>query len=437
MMKSSIYLRLTAVLYVTLLNACGEGGVDSIATPETATLSKVASVGYIYHAENGNRYAKGNSDLSNTTPIDIPLPATVTYIAAAANGAESIWTTVLANGVVKAFKVDETGYDEVSITPAQLSTPVPPTLVVGDDNSVKLGNVFAGASIHSAAVIVNKTNGDRAYIADNGDVVLKTAVGEQRLAVGALLYARLLLDANGRILVLTKPSTRYDHVDVLGSQHPHASSITLVETHPIFQVVKTIDIPSPDVVEGNALMWEDVNNDGQLEIITTLSKSGEGARIVVYNEDGAVVSSSSAIGVDHRWRHQIAVAPFQSAGENSLVSIYIPHLGPNIEYFRLDNASMTRSAKAVDFSSHLYTGANIDMSITGDFDNDGKIELLLINRNTRKEIGAFEYQDSGIVLDWRLPLSAAITSNLAAVTLTDNRLALGVGQGTALRVWRP
>ncbi len=44
----------------------------------------------------------------------------------------------------------------------------------------------------------------------------------------------------------------------------------------------------------------------------------------------------------------------------------------------------------------ISVGLNIDMSLAGDFDGDGKIELLLVNRNTRKEIGAFEYLNGSI-----------------------------------------
>lgn len=419
------------------LCACGQGDTNDFPTPETENISNIKSVGYTYHADNGNRYVKGQSDLTNITPIDIPLPTTATWIAAAANGLASVWTVVLADGAVKAYQVNGQAYTEVTISPTQLSAPIPPTLVVGDDNSIKLANVFSGASRYSATAILDKTTGDRAYVADNGDVVVKTTRGEQRLAVNALPYARVLLDANQRILVLTSPSTRYDHIDVLGSQFAHASAITLIETRPTLKVVNTIAIAAPDVIEGNALIWEDTNNDGKREIITTLARTGEGARIVVYSEDGTQISASSSIGVSHRWRHQIAVAPFQSAAETSLVSVYIPHIGPNIEYFRLDDASMTRQSQAVDFTSHLSTSLNLDMSITGDFDNDGRIELLLVNRNTRKQLGAFEYQATGIALDWSLPLADAISSNVAAVTMSNNSVALGVGQGRTLRVWQP
>jgi len=425
------------VLLAVALSACSKANLNDPIIPETQGLSHVKSVAHTYHTDGGNRFVQGKGNLTSLTPVDIPLPASATWIAAVPNGLGSIWTAVLADGVVKAYKVQGQSYEEVSITPSKLAMPVPPTLVVGEDGSVKLGNVFAGASPYSAAVIVDKSTGDRAFVANNGDVVLMTSSGEQHLAVNALPYARILLDENKRLLVLTGPTARYDHLFVLGSQFNHASAITLIQTQPTFSVLKTISVTAPDVIEGNALIWEDTNGDNQREIITTLARSGDGARIVVYNEDGTERSSSAAIGFDHRWRHQIAVAPFQSPTQTSLVSTYVPHIGPNIEYFRLDDSSMTRRSLAVDYSSHLYTTLNLDMGITGDFDNDDRVELLLVNRNTQKQLGAFEYKDNSIALKWTLPLTDTISSNVAAATLSNNSIAFGVGQGKTLRIWHP
>ena len=419
------------------LTSCKDNETLSIAPPATETLVSAKAVGYTYHSENGNRYVKGAGNLTHLTPIDIPLPASATWIAAVPNSNDSIWTAVLADGAVKAFKVNRLGYEEIGIKPNQLSTPTPPTLVVAADDSVILGNVFIGASSYSATAILDKTTGERAYVASNGDLVLATANTETRLAVAALPYARVLVDDNKRILLLTHPTTVYDHTAVLGSQFQHAAEISLIETRPTLRVASSIVIAAPDVIEGNALIWEDVNNDGVREIITTLSRRGEGARVVVYKEDGTVASSSPAIGVSHRWRHQIAVAPIQSTTIMSLASIALPHIGPSLEFFRLDDASMAQQAQSLTFTSHFQTSTNIDMSIAGDFDGDGKVELLLVDRNTLRQLGAFEYRSTGATLDWTLPLTDMISSNVAAVTLSNNGIAFGVGQGKSLRVWQP
>jgi len=407
----------------------------------TQNISDIKSVAYTYYGENGNRLVQGQGDLPNIIPLDITLPDTVKWIVAAANDLQSVWVAVLDSGQVKAYKVTNDTATEVAITPNQVSTTIPPTLVLENDGSVKLANVFEDGSAHTSAVILDKDSGGRVYIANNGDVVLKTATTEQRLAVNALPYARLLLDSNKRILVLTDPTSRLDHVAVLGSSFQHASSITIIDTN-TFSVSSKITIDAPDAVEGNALIWEDVNNDGTNEIITTLSSNGIGARIVVFNEDGSEYAESSAIGIDNRWRHQIAVASFKSATEKNLVSVYIPHLGPKVEYFRLDDQSLDITSQTASYTSHLWTGINLDMGLSGDFDNDGKLELLLVNHASRSYIapsviGAFEYTESGINLDWTLDLTDLISSNVAAVTLSNNTIAYGLGQGKKLRIWHP
>ncbi|MDH5218262.1 MAG: hypothetical protein OEX19_11225, partial [Gammaproteobacteria bacterium] len=416
------YVAFVTLFFFILTTSCIHTDDEDKTPAETQSLDNIRNVGYTYYSESGNRYVKGSGDITALTPIDIELPQNATWLVSASIGQESIWAAVLSDGQVKAFKVNGTSYEDVIITPVQLSTTIPPTLIVEDDGTVKLGNVFDGASSTSATLVVDKTTGQRAYIADNGDVVLRTGTSEQRLAVNALSHARLLMDEKKRILVLSQPSADYGHVAVLGSAYKHAKGITLIETDPEFKVVDTITFAAVDVVEGNSLIWEDVDGDGVREIITTLSNDEagtQGGRIVVFNEEGGVYGESDAIGLHNRWRHQIAVAPFKSAEETSLVSIYIPHITPNIEYFRLDDESMRRENLDVtgSASSHLFTGPNIDMSLAGDFDGDGKIELMLVDRNDRKAIVAYEYSDSGIDLDWTLNLSDAITSNASAVTL--------------------
>lgn len=428
-----------------LLVGCIPGQTENVQPQnqpiETQSANQIASVGYTYHSSSGNRYVKGSADITTLNPLDITLPEKAYWLAAASLGEQSIWVVVMTDGNVKAFRVNNANFEEVSITPNQLFDTVPPTLIVELDGAVKLANISDG-SRKSASVIVDQSNDTRAYIADNGDIVLWKEGVEQRLAVDALTHGRILIDEQQRLLVLTKNDTSYGHTAVLGSQYPHAKAIALIETQPDLQLASTITLNAVDVVEGNALIWEDVNGDGQREIITTLSNDvvgTQGGRIVVFSEDGSVFGESDAIGMHNRWRHQIAVAPFKSVDETSLVSIYVPHLDPFVEYFRLDDESMSRESLSIfnSSSSHLYTGPNIDMSLVGDFDGDDKIELMLIDRVDRDSIVAYEYSEEGITQDWVLDLANSISSNAAAVTLDNDSIAYGVGQGKSLRIWHP
>lgn len=66
------------------------------------------------------------------------------------------------------------------------------------------------------------------------------------------------------------------------------------------------------VLEGLSPIWVDLDGDGRREIIVTISDARLGARLVVFDEQGNRIASGPAIGQSHRWRHQLAVAPYGS-----------------------------------------------------------------------------------------------------------------------------
>ena len=74
-----------------------------------------------------------------------------------------------------------------------------------------------------------------AYTAQNGNVVAREDGEVMRLAVSALLDARLLADDPGSILVLTEGTDRYRH-GVPGDTL-EAASIRLLETIPSLRMI--------------------------------------------------------------------------------------------------------------------------------------------------------------------------------------------------------
>lgn len=422
------------VFLCCFITACSD--TESTKTIATQNIGSVKTVAYTYHSDDGNRLVAGQSDIPNITPRDIPLAEDVFWITALKSENASIWVAVLSNGDTRAYKVTSDGYESIPVMPDNIGAAMPITAVLDNQNQVIIANNFSDGSPYTSPVILNKTTGSRAYIAKNGDLVLSQGDTSQRLAIDAVKYSRILVDDNKNLLLLTKPTLSYDH-QVLGDDHPNAAAITLVTTSPDFQVKSTININAPDVLEGNPLIWKDVNNDGNKEIITTLSNINTGARIVVFNEDGTLYSEGTSINQGYRWRHQLMIGPFNSDNEQSLASIYIPHLEPHIEFFRLDDESMTESRFALNYTSHLSRSLNLDKSIAGDFDNDGKPEILLINRDTESELAGISLSNNQANTDWTLNLNGKVSSNVAAVTLDNKQIALGVGQGKSLRVWQP
>jgi hypothetical protein len=80
---------------------------------------------------------------------------------------------------------------------------------------------------------------------------------------------------------------------------------------------------------------------------------------------------------------------------------------------------------------------NVDMAVAGDFNGDGQPEIVLPSQD-RTRIASLQHTSEGVREIWALPVNARVVTNLSAVTLQDNRLALAYGSDNGrLSVWLP
>jgi hypothetical protein len=191
------------------------------------------------------------------------------------------------------------------------------------------------------------------------------------------------------------------------------------------------------VIEGIAPIWADLTGDGSREIIVTASDRATGAQILVYSPSGNLIANGPAIGQGYRWRHAIAVAPFGPAGEMELVDVLTPHIGGLTEFYDMAGPTLAVAAQIRGYTSHVINTRNLDMAAAGDFDGDGRIELLLPSQD-RTSLGAIRRTADGAELAWTVPLDATLVTNLATVTLSGDEMQVGVGlsDGT-LYIWTP
>lgn len=383
---------------------------------------------HMYQNTDGNRWVNGQGDLPHAVPLDIPLKGEPIWLSAIAvnheenedeNVLESIWTVVLYNGEIQSFRVRKTLEG----------------MNVYQDDSVSLDRQIklpaADVSKWTHPVILN--NGNLVYIAGNGDVVFWKDKELVRFKVNALLDARLLVDEKDRILVLTGATTLYKH-GVLGDEY-EAGSMTLFEASGEPKVIRTIEVESNHVIEGLMPIWVDLGKDGQREIIVTVSGHEQGAKIVLYDELGTIVAEGPAVGRGYRWRHQLMAAPFGLNGEMEIADVLTPHIGGVVEFYQWEDQQLNIVAALPGFSTHEIGSRNLDMSVAGDFDQDGQVELLAPNQEKNK-IGGIKRIDKGAELAWSLPIDGRLTTNLAAVLFPNDNLAVGVGrQDGYLRIW--
>jgi hypothetical protein len=310
-------------------------------------------------------------------------------------------------------------------------------------------------------VLVSPVAGSTAFLDDHGGLRLWRQREISRVHVKALPDARVLVDARGRLLLYTHPTSRYAH-GVLGDQI-EAAGMTLLETTPQLRVLQTIMFPDDVVAEGIAPIWTDMNGDGQPEILVTLSDARQGAQLVVYSETGKRLATSEAIGHGSRWRHQLAVAPFGPQGAVEIATVLTPHIGGVVEFYRLTGDELRLTAQlsgtslppsappsaetaAVGdfttvpmqgFGSHVLGSRNLDLAVAGDLDGDGRIELLLPNQE-RTHLAAMRRTEEGAAVVWSVPIGGTLHTNLAAVTLPNGTIAIGAGHtGNVIRLWLP
>nr|NIN64075.1 SUMF1/EgtB/PvdO family nonheme iron enzyme [Anaerolineae bacterium] len=203
--------------------------------------------GYTYQQPDGNRLMHGQGAVPDVQPLDIPLDDQPQWLVAAPMRGGSVWVAVLVDGRVQAFHVIGKKVKPMTIVPPRLPSNMPPLLRVKDNLPSLVTNPSAEASSMTHPVVLPSSGDQLALIEASGDLVIWSENKVARIAVNALVDARLLVDESARLLLLTDATTRYGH-GVLGDA-VEATSITLVETVPTPRVARRIVLPPPRVVD--------------------------------------------------------------------------------------------------------------------------------------------------------------------------------------------
>lgn len=149
------------------------------------------------------------------------------------------------------------------------------------------------------------------------------------------------------------------------------------------------------------------------------------------------MAAGDPIGQGQRWRHQIAVAPFGPNGEMELATVLTPHIGGTVGFMQWDGDKLNVVAELPGYTSHVIYSRNMDMAMAGDFNGDGRPELLLPT-DDRTQLGGIQRAAGGAEAIYQLDLPGQLVTNLAGATLVSGDTAVGAGlDNGVLRVWQP
>ncbi len=387
----------------------------------------------------GNRVVDGHGAFPAVAPLDLALDGLPQWVVAATEDRKTtIWVAVLADGAVRAFRATGNAAVPIPVETDGAVRPVemPPLLRVRDG---RVTLVAAPAESHPSPLAPLLPVGNSLALIDIDGTLLVWETADRARApvqfpLAAPPDARLVTDGAGRVALLTgRTSDRYHH-GVLGDA-VEATGFAIVNVAPP-ELVRRVDLPPPDVIEGLAPLWADLDGDGAPEIVVTVSSVSDGGRLVVYSQAGERLAVGPGFGRGGRWRQPVAIAPFGLTGEIELAAVRTPHIGGVVEFWRLEGTELRPVAEVPGYTSHVLGSRNLDMAIGGDFDGDGQPELVLPSQD-RTRLGAVRRTEegTGATLAWDLPLDGVLATNVVAVGLGEG-MALGAGrEDGVLRLW--
>jgi hypothetical protein len=86
--------------------------------------------------------------------------------------------------------------------------------------------------------------------------------------------------------------------------------------------------------------------------------------------------------------------------------------------------------------SHVNGERNLDKAMTGDFDGDGHVELLVPSRD-QKTLVALRRVGNTVEEVWELPLGSRLATNLTTLESANGTIILGaVTEDGALLIWQ-
>lgn len=385
-------------------------------------------VAYTFGRATGNRVASGRGALPDVDPVDVPLGGTPAWVVGTAVPDGSLWAVALEDGRLLVHVVRDATAERTTAGTESLPAGTPLALDARGDTPRVLGHP------HGASALTHPTTvGDAlVHVAESGSVVVRRDGETWQFDVDALRDGRVVTDGDHRAAVLTRPTGRYVHGALGDATEPAALTVLDVAGEPSVEGTP-VAVAAPSVFETLFPVWLRWR-DRRVFVLTEARQQG-GARAAVYGADGERLATGPRVAGGAGWTHLLAVAPFAPDGTRELATVMKPHVNHELRFFRWTDDGLRQVASHAGYTSHtLADGRNVDRVRAGDFDGDGRVELLVPTLDQTR-LGGLRRTTGGVTAAWEVPIGGTLVSNLATAS-ADGRCAVAAGRADGvLRVW--
>jgi len=187
-----------------------------------------------------------------------------------------------------------------------------------------------------------------------------------------------------------QPTTRYTH-GILGDAI-EAEKLVVIRKGTVY----TQNVADTYVFEDTKPRLFDVDNDGQMEIITIRTHGMKGAGIMIYKIENDALTEFAwveEIGVQFRWLNIAAIYDLDGDGTVELAWIQTPHIGGILKIARIQPGKLVVLAETSHYSNHSIGERNLCLSVVTQLDN---ATTLYVPTQNRRQIAGFQFTDGSI-----------------------------------------
>ena len=195
------------------------------------------------------------------------------------------------------------------------------------------------------------------------------------------------------------------------------------------------DLPRAEVFEDRYPRLADLDGDGLVEVVTIRASQYDGAAIAIFGlRGGDLVELAAApwIGRPNRWLNIAGIAPYLGGETREIAYVETPHIGGTLFLWRYADGRLALKARLAGFSNHANGARELRLSATGDFDGDGRVDLVLPS-DSRRTLRFVRFAETGADVFDEVELPGRVET---AILWREGRLIFGLTDGRVVELLR-